>query len=241
MKEAIIVGDVHGSIDEFNQLLDELRYDPNKHRLILVGDFLDRGSDPVGLLRQVRRMGIETILGNHEEKCLRWRRYEAVEKLTGQRNPMKPPIEERRKEWLSLSQDDLQWLSNLPLKIHIKDNWYVVHAGLEPGVDFNKQDIKKIIRIRYVDEDGFMVKAKGNKEKPEATYFWAERWNQPYNIIFGHQRFDEPQVFKNENNICVGIDLGCCFGHKLCAYNLDRDEFTQVKAKKIYYQRGRSF
>jgi hypothetical protein len=125
----------------------------------------------------------------------------------------------------------------LPLQINIKDNWYIVHAGLEPGVSFNKQDLERIIRLRYVDKDGIYVKPKRGKEQPPDTQYWAAHWNQPYNIIFGHQRFDEPKTFKNVNNICIGLDTGCCFGGAMTAYNLERDEYTQVKANKIHYKR----
>lgn len=236
MREAIIIGDIHGCRDEFNDLLDKINYDTKKHRVILVGDILDRGPDPVGLLKQVRKMDLESVLGNHEEKAIRWRKYEALKDLTGQVNPMKPPSERRRDEWKSLSKNDLKWLSGLPLRLHIKDNWHVVHAGLEPAVEFEKQDLERIIRIRYVDKHGYYAKPKG-KEKPSDTEFWAERWSQPYNVVFGHQRFESVKKFENSNNICVGIDTGCVFGNMLTAYNIDRNQIIQVKAKKTYYER----
>jgi bis(5'-nucleosyl)-tetraphosphatase (symmetrical) len=235
-RENIVVGDVHGCRDEFNELLDKIKYDPKQHRVLLVGDILDRGTDPVGLLKQIRKMELDCVLGNHEEKALRWRKYEALRDLTGQDNPMKPPSDDRRKEWESLSKNDLHWLSNLPLIRLIKDNWYIVHAGLEPAVKFEDQDLARIIRIRYVDKDGHYVKPK-TKETPEGSEFWAGRWEQPYNIIFGHQRFDSQQIFKNKNNICIGVDTGCVFGNMLTAYNIERNEFIQVKAKKTYYKR----
>lgn len=234
VRENIIISDIHGARDEFNELLNKIKYDKNQHRLILVGDVLDRGNDPIGLLHQIREMNIEMVQANHEEKCLRWRRHQAVEKLTGQKNPMKPPVEQRRKEWEALTDDDLNWLSSLPARIHIKDNWYVVHGGLEPGVPFDKQDPKNIIRIRYVDKNGLFIIPKPGSYLNEDYYFWAEKWSQPYNIIFGHQVFSEPKIFENHNNTCIAIDTGCCFGRKLTAYNLDRKEFISVKAHKNY-------
>lgn len=238
MREHIIIGDIHGCREEFNQLLDKLKYDVKKHRVILVGDILDRGPDPVGLLQQIRKMELETVLGNHEEKALRWRKHEALRELTGQDNPMKELTAQRREEWLGLSKSDIQWLTSLPLQLHVKDNWYVVHAGMEPGVSFAKQDLERIIRLRYVDKHGIYVKPKKNKEQPPESQYWAYNWTQPYNIIFGHQKFDEPKVFKNDNNTCIGIDTGCCFGNTLTAFNLERNEYVQVKAHKVYYKRS---
>lgn len=238
MRENIIVGDTHGTIDEFNLLLDKINYDPKQHRLILCGDIIDRGRDPVGLLKQIRKMGIESVLANHESKCLRWRKYEALKELTGKENPMAKISPKRAEEWMALSKNDLHWMSNLPLKINIKDNWYVVHAGMEPAIAFDKQDPEQIIRIRFVDEKGKVSKERPTPNNPiPGIYFWAERWNQPYNIIFGHQRFDEPKIFKNSNNTCVGIDTGAVFGNKLTAYNLDKNTFTFVNSKKSYYKK----
>lgn len=236
MRENIVVGDPHGTKDEFNQLLDKINYDPKKHRVLIVGDLADRGSDPVGLIKQVRKMELECVLGNHEEKILRWYRHEDIRKLAGKDNPIRVS-DQRRDEWAALSKKDLAWISSLPLQIHIKDNWYVVHAGMEPGLPFDQQDIGRIIRLRYVDANGRHVKMK-DREQPPDSWFWAERWNQPYNIIFGHQVFPEPRIFKNDNNVCIGVDSGCCFGGALTAYNIERNEFVQVKAKKTYYKRG---
>lgn len=234
MRENIVIGDLHSCRDEFNRLLKKLDYDKSKHRIILVGDLIDRGPDPIGLVHQIQDMGIESVLGNHSEKLLRWRRHEALKALTGAENPMKEPTAQRRKEWESFTKSDLQWLTSLPLQIHVKDNWYVVHAGMEPNVPFAEQDLERIIRIRYVDENGKYVKPK-TKEKPKGTWFWAEKWAQPFNILFGHQGFAEPTVFRNENNVCIGLDTKAVFGGKLTAYNIERNEFVQVKAAKSYY------
>lgn len=237
MRDNIIISDLHGCRTEFNQLLKKIKYDPKQHRLILVGDFLDRGTDPVGLLHQIQDMNIETTVGNHEEKCERWRRNELLAKITGKPNPMAPVSDIRRKQWEALSKEDVKWLISLPFYIHIKENWYVLHAGAEPSVPFFEQDLGSLIRIRYVDKNTLRHVKPKSKEQPPNTYFWAEKWGQPINLVFGHHRFEEPKIFKNENNVCVGIDTGCVFGGHLTAFNVDRNEFVQVKANSTYYQR----
>lgn len=237
MRENIIIGDLHSCREEFNLLLKKLDYNNKQHRIILTGDLIDRGSDPIGLLHQIQDMEIESVQGNHEEKALRWRKHEALKELTGQENPMTPPSDTRRKEWESLTKYDLQWLSDLPLKLHIKDNWYVIHAGVEPAFKFEDQNIEHIIRIRYVDKKTLRYVKPKTKDQPDGTVFWAEKWEEPINIVFGHQRFDEPMVFKNKNNVCIGIDTGSVFGNALTAYNVDRNEFIQVKANKTYYKK----
>lgn len=236
MRENIIIGDIHGCRLEFNQLLKKIKYDKNKHRVILVGDFSDRGPDSIGLIHQIQDMQIESVLANHESKLLRWRKHEAIKDLLGTENPMKEPVAIRKKEWLALSKYDLGWLDNLPVKIHIKDNWYVVHAGMEPAASFDDQDLEKMMRIRYVDEKTLKYIKPKDKDQPKGAVFWAEKWNQPFNIIFGHTRFDEPRVFKNKNNVCIGVDTSAVFGGSLTAFSIEKNEFVSVKANKIYYK-----
>lgn len=234
MRENIIIGDLHGCRDEFNNLLDKIKYDSKTHRLILVGDIIDRGPDPVGLLRQIRNMQIESVLANHEDKMLRWRRHEEMKEMTGKPNPMKDPLPERKKEWKAFSKEDLQWISHLPPRIHIKTNWYVVHAGAEPSRHFDLQKQDTMMRIRYVDENGNFAKISSNDKIPKWATYWTEKWSQPYNLIFGHHRHNHPTKYINKNNICIALDTGCVFGGALTAYNVERDEYIQIKANKKY-------
>lgn len=233
-RETYVVGDPHGVIEEFNLLLKKIKYNPEQHRVIICGDATDRGEDPVGLIHQIQDMNIEMILGNHEEKIIRWRKHEAFKEITGTPNPMKEPVPRRRKEWEALSKSDLKWMGSLPRTIQINENWICVHAGLE-NKKVEEQDPETIIRIRFVDEiTGEYAKSK-DKEQPKGSVFWAEKWEQPMNVIFGHTRFKEPKIFKNKNNVCVATDTGAVFGGMLTAVNIDRQEFVSVKSEKKYY------
>lgn len=74
-----IVGDVHGEIDSFTQLLAELGYSigskPQDRHLVLVGDIVDRGPNSYAVFKIVKQLvesGAATlILGNHESNILR--------------------------------------------------------------------------------------------------------------------------------------------------------------------------
>jgi Icc-related predicted phosphoesterase len=39
----ILIGDIHGCYDEFMSLLDKVNYDKDNDRLIILGDFIDKG------------------------------------------------------------------------------------------------------------------------------------------------------------------------------------------------------
>ena len=236
-KDVIILGDIHGTIVEFNQLLDKINYDQKTQRVILVGDLVDRGDDPLGCIRLARKLNLECVLGNHESKMLRWRKHELRKHLTGQDNPMQSVNEKRKEEWESFSQEDLDWMYSLPLTIDCGNGWNILHGGLEPKSSFQEQDPEKIIRARYIDKNGKAKALKPDKSMPEETKFWATVWNGKESVIFGHSVFQEPTFFVNENNICVGIDTGCVYGNKLTAYNLTKNKFTFVKAEKAYYKK----
>ena len=75
-KRVICVGDIHGCLEEFDELLRTLQYNKEREQLILLGDLMDRGPDPVGCVRRARELDLACIMGNHEEKHLRWRRHE---------------------------------------------------------------------------------------------------------------------------------------------------------------------
>jgi hypothetical protein len=78
-KRHIIVGDVHGCIDEFRELLEKAEYDPRKDVGVSLGDIIDRGPDSAGCLELALDQEIIYILANHERKLLRWKqREEAV-------------------------------------------------------------------------------------------------------------------------------------------------------------------
>jgi predicted phosphodiesterase len=115
----VAVGDIHGCLEEFDELLKKLQYKKEQMRLVLMGDLMDRGPDPVGCVRRARELGIECIMGNHEEKHLRWHRHEKKRLDTGKPNPMRPLAPEAMEANEALSDQDWTWLKALPLKLHM--------------------------------------------------------------------------------------------------------------------------
>jgi serine/threonine protein phosphatase 1 len=71
MKRNIIIGDLHGCLDELKQMLRLVQFQRGKDRMIFLGDYFDRGPDGVGVFKLVRELaessGAVALMGNHDE------------------------------------------------------------------------------------------------------------------------------------------------------------------------------
>src|SRR5277367_5709113 len=122
-KRTIIVGDIHGCIDEFKDLLKKISYDESKDRLILLGDLIDRGPDSVAVVRLAREMDLECVMGNHEHKFVKWFRSQGS----------RVDVYDRRDYYDRLDDQDVNYIMNMPTYIEL-NNIIIVHAGVKPGI-----------------------------------------------------------------------------------------------------------
>ena len=230
-KRTIAVSDIHGCIDEFDELLKTIEYNKNSDRLILLGDLIDRGPDSVGVVKKAREMKLECLMGNHEHKFLKWLRsnkkfYE--NQLYSQYSSQ-------------LNDDDIDYIAKMPTYLKL-ENFIAVHAGLKPGISLSNQKKDDLLYLRFTDKDRNFISLKEVlKHGKEAlgAYFWTEFWTGPESVVYGHHvhSYTDPcieEVFPNV--FCYGIDTGCCFGGKLSCLILETKEIVQVQAKEIYYQ-----
>jgi len=242
----IVIGDVHGCLAELDELLRKVER-RGTDRLIFAGDLLDRGPDPVGVVRRARELGAESVMGNHEEKHLRYRNHEMLAaggggKPTGYKNPMRPYHGDRLAQHRALREEDWSYIQAMPLLIRVSPKWVVVHAGLQPSVALAEQSANVLLRMRYlVTATGKMLKLGEEEARPGEAAFWSTVWTGPESVVYGHhvQRVavDEPASGVR----CVGIDTGCCFGRALtAAIFIDGElrETVEVLARETYCERG---
>lgn len=227
----IIVGDIHGCIDEFNELLKKVNYDRKTDRLILLGDLIDRGPDSVAVVQKARKLGVECVMGNHEHKFLKWWRNSGT----------KHQVYDHRPHYTQFSDEDVNYIARMPLYIKIDDT-IIVHAGMRAHVSLANQHRDDLLYIRYMDSDSrFISLKKISKLGVEATgaHFWTEFWKGPESVVYGHNvhSYEEPLIQEVSPGVmCYGLDTGCCFGGRLTAMILETKEIIQVQAKREHYK-----
>jgi len=71
MANLIIYGDLHGCYNEF--LFLRKKINPNENDIeVCVGDIITKGKESIKVLRYLQKHNIRSVLGNHEDKILRY-------------------------------------------------------------------------------------------------------------------------------------------------------------------------
>lgn len=71
-----VMGDVHGCLNEMNELLNKIQFQSNKDVLILTGDLVFRGQDSLGVIRRARELNAHCVRGNHDDKVIRLKGFQ---------------------------------------------------------------------------------------------------------------------------------------------------------------------
>ena len=68
MERRLIIGDIHGRYDKLTAVLEKSGFEPSSDKLYSVGDFCDRGEQPVETLEYLMGLGnsFRPVLGNHD-------------------------------------------------------------------------------------------------------------------------------------------------------------------------------
>ena len=210
--KTFIIGDIHGCLDMLKRLVEKIKWDPARDKLIFVGDYIDRGPDPKGVVDYILSLmaessGIQCLIGNHEVIFLDYIKGKdrKLFLMNGGMNTL-----ESYAFHLVDTEDDLlppshkEFFASLRYTIAL-DDYYVVHAGFRPKVPLEEQDPDDLVWIR----DPFIY----------STYDFGKR------VIFGHTPFYEPLIMKNK----VGIDTGAVYGNRLTCLELPEFRFHSVE------------
>jgi len=214
-QRTLIIGDVHGCINELKSLVSKLNYDPKTDDMIFVGDLINRGPDSLGVWRYYQELGARSVLGNHELHLIR--DDQGIEVHKKWISHFKHQFGDAYPEYLA---DIKSW----PLYIETED-YLVVHGGLLPGEHPRNSDPLQLTSIRtYSPETGL--------QQSETSQPWFDYYDEKKLVVFGH--WAKLCGVKRPN--VIGLDTGCVYGKKLTALILPQVELVSVKAEKIYSQ-----
>jgi len=225
MERTIVVGDVHGCLDELVALLKRCGWQRGD-RLVLAGDLVAKGPDSQGVVQLAREGGggAAAVLGNHDAHVIRIR--------DAQRGLAPPPSKVRpahEKVAAQLTDADWKYLEALPLYLRLgpeqpgEADTVVLHGGAVPGIPIEKQNRENLINMRSITSDG--EPSKKIEGKP-----WAAVWPGPERIIFGHDAVRGLQ----EHRFATGLDTGCVYGGRLTALVLPDRDLISVRARRVY-------
>jgi serine/threonine protein phosphatase 1 len=212
-----IVGDIHGCLDVLIRLMEKIDWHPETDRLIFLGDYIDRGEDSRGVIEYLMNLStvsrnVECLMGNHESVFLDF--LSGTDKRTFLANGGGSTLYSygfkygagKGTDWnCQIPQEHMEFLKNLKLWVELEE-YYVVHAGMRPGVAMQRQSLEDLVWIR----DPFIF----------SNHDFGKR------VIFGHTPYSEPLIMDNK----IGLDTGAVYGNRLTCLELPAFRFHHVEA-----------
>ncbi|MFC5700368.1 metallophosphoesterase [Cohnella faecalis] len=213
------MSDIHGCVDQLDELLLAVSYNPVADDLILLGDYVDRGPKSKESVERVMQLvendGAVALRGNHDQRFADLIRADSEEltakflehggiqtlqsycDLTGDQVVDPEVIRSARAHVSHNYSRHIDFLRSLPL-FHEDRNHIYVHAGLNPN--FKNWRDQPEHDFMYIKKEFHQAKLSVGKT-----------------VIFGHTRTVElqqsPDVWFGDGKI--GIDGGCAYGMQL--------------------------
>ncbi|KAI9478306.1 MAG: Metallo-dependent phosphatase-like protein [Benjaminiella poitrasii] len=248
-----VMGDVHGCLQEMNDLLTQVRFQPAHDVLILAGDMVFRGEDSIGVIRRARELGALCVRGNHDDKVIRLKSYEyehGAAAMMPEDNIMPEgnvgdPLKFGNKHApiaRNLSRADYDYLVSCPLMLEIPSlNVVVVHGGVDPAVEnLTDNDPWSVMNMRDMNKDNEPTKEKLVSKDVTESVDDGQHWTTVYEkqagvkeknnskstttVVYGHDA-SRGLVFGNNT---IGMDSGCVYGRKLSIYDIKSKQLNQL-------------
>jgi serine/threonine protein phosphatase 1 len=217
------VGDVHGCLDELNQLLESIDKDlagnQVESHLVFLGDLVDRGPHSAGVIDRLLERGLPTnrwdcVMGNHEEIMLAcfagrselsesWLRYGGVQTLESYglnaAEIFAPAFDLQAAMRKAIPPKHIRFLQSLADYVQLGD-YLFVHAGIRPNVPLERQSSRDLRWIR----NGFL----------------EVQTDHAMMVVHGHTIVPEVDFRPNR----IAVDTGCYVTGKLSALVLELDQ-----------------
>lgn len=239
MNRTIVISDIHGCLDAFDQLLDTVSFNSTIDQLILLGDYVDRGPNSRNVVERV--MGLVeshhaiALRGNHDQRLVdlvrngnpsvqsKFLEHGGIQTLMSYCGWIKGEVTDEillqaTSEITATYEHHIHFLSSLPL-YYEDDHHIYVHAGLNPRYANWKEQ---------PDHDFMYIKGE----------FYQTSTRVEKKVIFGHTRTIElhgsSDIWYGDDKI--GIDGGCAYGQQLNALILQQGAYSTAYSKNSVLQ-----
>jgi len=197
--------------------MDKITPDLAHDRLIMLGDYIDRGYQSYEMIRDIRALQeqygnhhVILLRGNHEQMAIDYCKYGDWNYLINGGNTT---IKSLRLHHDCL-ENHIEFFQELPL--YYEDDYFIyVHAGMKPGISLSRQSEFDLLWIR--------------------EEFYDQQYTAEKNIIFGHtptfyiadNRF-HPLTIHNK----IALDTGCVYGGYLSALEIVDNRIAAIHQAK---------
>ena len=203
-----IIGDIHGCIRTFRELVEEEIRPAKTDTLFLLGDLIDRGPGSKAVIDYIRSLrehtcAVQSVLGNHEWMLLRslaseeifflWMRNKGFTTLRdfGIAAGQSPGPELANR----IPSSYLDFFKTLPLFLET-ERFILVHAGLNPSSENPLEDVETLLWTR--DED------------------YPEQLLRGRKLIHGHTPIPAQEIIRrtaDRHTRVINLDGGCVYPH----------------------------
>lgn len=169
-RRILVIGDIHGNFSRLMSVYRKTQFDPEQDLLILLGDYVDRGPEPIKVLKWAMEMsrlpGVVALRGNHEQMMLCY--YELgcpphdMWLLNGGDVTQRDMSAWEKEDGTALRRAlDFIWQRPLYHKLSVEGQEYIFcHAGLKPGIPLDEQTDEELLWIRSEFYDNYTGAAK---------------------------------------------------------------------------------
>lgn len=201
-----VIGDVHGCARELEQLLQKLEVLFPPHRIICVGDVIDRGPDSVQAWWLIQKYGIEMICGNHEWMFLEAKSSPDMQELwyaNGGLATLRSAEEHARNHGISrdtLLREMREFFQDLPLYLEIPfmdgtgKRILITHAGVHPDFSSLHEALQEPLSsprsILWQREEPAVlpdtIQVFGHTPIPGGPHHFPGGWNIDTGCVYSH-------------------------------------------------------
>jgi hypothetical protein len=240
-----VIGDIHGCIDEFKQLLLLNGFDitendiicltekTKNYKILLVGDYVDKGpinkiNETIEFIHKNISTGLLIIInGNHEVQ---------THKMLVSENPLTENREYYTTYFGLKNNEDLKNkfldIYNMSIPFFCVDRTYGTYYITHSPCDYKyigKVDLKSIKKQNYT----LLSK---DRKAGENILSLMNKDSHCYPIhIFGHASFEKVYIGRKDKNNIIAIDTGCVYGNKLTGYTICEGSYGANNIKSVEF------